>query len=416
MSMVGRVARACAAQLQDLSLEAALRRRGGAMAALLRSLPCWPKSRKILVRGEVVEEADITADQKGHFERAASVFRRTDFSAEEVVPGRWYIFACYGCPWAHRAIIARQLLGLEEAVPLVATDGWWPFSRGLPALATGGWRTSAPLPQGALVGASAELRAHAEALPFYFWRLYVATDPECTGRVTVPILWDSAKAAVANNESADILGILNSAPFKSLSKPGAVDLRPKDLEKDIDELNTRLYQFNNGVYRCGFSGTKEAFLEAREVLFQTLAFMEDRLRSRRFLLGDRLTECDVRCFTTLVRFDSAYYTAFRCNTGSIRGHHPNLWRYLRELYAMDAFRTTCQGMHFGYPLMYFIICKWEGRRLSNLLRIAEMVVFAGLFALAPDAPAWRHGLAALCCLPLRLAGRLVDPFPNAHWF
>lgn len=216
-----------------------------------------------------------------------------------------------GCPWALRAIIARQLLGLEEAVPLVATDGWWPFSRGLPALATGGWRTSAPLPQGALVGASAELRAHAEALPFYFWRLYVATGPECTGRVTVPILWDSAKAAVANNESADILGILNSAPFKSPSKPGVVDLRPKDLEKDIDELNTRLYQFNNGVYRCGFSGKKGGVLGSTGGVVSDAGLLEDRLRSRRFLFGDRLTECDVRCFTTLVRCDLAYYNAAR---------------------------------------------------------------------------------------------------------
>mmetsp|Transcript_42349 Transcript_42349/g.122496 ORF Transcript_42349/g.122496 Transcript_42349/m.122496 type:complete len:387 (+) Transcript_42349:72-1232(+) len=385
------------------------------MASILRSLPFWPKGRKILVRGEVFEEADITADQKGHFERAASVFRRKDIAAEEVVPGRWYLFACYGCPWAHRAIIARQLLGLEEAVPLVPTDGWWPFTRGLPALATGGWRTSRPLPPGALANATPELRAHAEALPFYFWRLYVATDAECTGRVTVPVLWDSAKVAVVNNESADILGILNSAPFKALGRSRPVDLRPKHLEKEIDELNERIYEFNNGVYRCGFAGTTDAFLDARVKVFKAIGFLEERLSTRRFLMGDSLTECDVRCFTTLVRFDSAYYNAFRCNLGRIRGDFPNLQRYLSNLFEVEAFRESCRGMHYGYPLMYFMICRWQGRRLSNLLRLAEVTIFAILFALAPDTPTWRHALATCLCLPLRLLDRAVDPFPNAGW-
>jgi len=140
------------------------------------------------------------------------------------------------------------------------------------------------------------------------------------------------------------------------------------------------------------------------------------LSSRSFLCGEVLTECDVRCFTTLVKFDSAYFNAFRCNIGHIRSEFPNLHRYLEQLYGLEPFRRSCQGMIFGYPLFYFCICRWKGRRLSNMLRLAEVSIFAMLFALAPDTPPWRYWLASLCCVPLRITNYFVDPLPNRKVF
>jgi len=384
------------------------------MGALLARLPFWPKGRIRLLEGQVYNEADITPDQNGAFNRLESTFRRQDLDPDAIIPGRWHLFACYGCPWAHRAILTRHLKGLEEAVPLIATEGWWPFTRGMPAITTGGWRVDRPMPDSTFSSSSpAALRASAAQFPFYLWKLYTASDPKFTGRITVPVLWDAKESKIVNNESADIVRILNSPAFSKLGSAAAPDLYPEALRSEIDEVNGRLYEgFNNGVYRCGF-GAASAFETARAQVRETMGYLEERLATRRYLCGERLTESDVRCFTTLVRFDSAYYNAFRCNLGgTVRRRYPNLQRYLRDLYTIDAFRKSCQGMLFGYPLMYFCICRWQGRRISNALRLGECALFAVMRALAPDTPGWRFWLASLLALPLRLLGRLADPWPN----
>lgn len=374
-------------------------------------LPFWPKGRKIVIKGEVVNEDDIRPDQKGDFQRAPSVFRRQELDAETVVPGRICLFACYGCPWAHRAILARHLKGLEDAVPLIATEGWWPFTKGMPAITTGGWRINKPLPDAIMNGASADLKAHAQASPFYLWRLYTSTDPLYTGRVTIPVLWDSDQGKLVCNESSDVLRIFNSPVFAAMGSPTAPNLYPKELQQEIDELNPKIYEFNNGVYKCGFAGS-EVFLQERIKLFEAMDFLEARLRTRRYLCGEALTECDVRCYTTLVRFDTAYYNAFRCNLRRVRYAYPNLQRYLCELYSLRAFHESSKGMIIGYPLMYFCICKWQGRRLSNFLRICELALFAAFHAMAPDTPRWRFFLVTLLALPIRALNKFVDPLPN----
>mmetsp|Transcript_10034 Transcript_10034/g.22151 ORF Transcript_10034/g.22151 Transcript_10034/m.22151 type:complete len:393 (+) Transcript_10034:109-1287(+) len=377
-------------------------------------LKCAPRKRRVLYDGKVIDESQTPTDPSGAYNRPASVFRQQDIPAADVVPGRWHIFACYGCPWAHRAIILRDLKGLQETVPLITTAGWWPFTRGLPAICTSGWRVEAPMPSSAFKNASPELKAEAKKLPFELWRLYVESDEHCTGRVTVPVLWDAEKAQVVNNESSEVIRMLNST-FSKLGAADAPDLYPEELREEIDMVNHRIYgSFNNGVYRCGFAASEEAYETAAKEVSEALRWMEDRLKTRRYLCGEHLTESDVRCYTTLIRFDGAYRNAFRCNkSGSVRRNFPQLQRYLRSLYSMQGFKESTDGMLFGYPLMYFAICRWPGRRMSNLLRLLECAIFGLFGGLAPTCPDWRYDLLSWLCTPLRLLNRLYfDPLPD----
>ena len=386
--------------------------------ALKQRLPFYPKSRKVLVEGRIMEEGDIPRAKNGEFIRANSALpRTTKLPAMEVRPGRFTLFVCYGCPWAHRAALVHELMGFGLAVSLVHTEGWLPWTRGLPALATGGWRVAGEelaLARTALRNAPAAVQAEAAGPdPLYVWQLYTATDPVYSGRVTVPVLWDGDEVKIVNNESSEVLRLLNQE-MRALATPDAPDLYPAELAAEIDATNERLQTgFNNGVYRVGFAGSPTAYAEAKKALFETMDWMEERVATRAFLNGDRLTESDVRAFTTLMRFDSAYHMMFRATDRRLRTGYPHLFRYLRRLYARPPFRASCRGMLLGYPLMYSIICRWEGRRIANVLRLCEVGVFAVLRTLAPDAPDWRYRLASLCCLPLRALGRLVDPCPSS---
>jgi putative glutathione S-transferase len=177
----------------------------------------------------------------------------------------------------------------------------------------------------------------------YLYQVYTAAEPAYTGRVTVPVLWDKATGAIVNNESAEIIRMMNSAFDAIGAKPG--DYCPQDLQAEIDSLNGRIYDnVNNGVYKAGFATTQQAYEEAVHPLFETLDFLDERLSSRRYLCGDRLTEADIRLFTTLLRFDPVYVGHFKCNLRRI-ADYPHLSGYLRDIYQTGNIAETVNMAH-----------------------------------------------------------------------
>lgn len=265
------------------------------------------------------------SDGRGAFIRQQSRFRdwisadgSTEFPAE---PGRYHLYISLACPWASRALIVRQLKGLEDVIGLTVVD---------PLRDERGWRFTAEEPDP--VNGFAFL---AEA--------YAASDPAFDGRVTVPVLWDTRTGRIVNNESADIVRMLNTA-FDAWGD-SAVDLYPEPLREEIDALNERIYEtVNNGVYRAGFAGSQEAYEEAFDALFETLDVLDGRLAERRWLTGAQITEADWRLFVTLVRFDAVYVGHFKCNLRRI-ADYPNLSGYLRDLYQQPGIAATVDFDH-----------------------------------------------------------------------
>lgn len=275
-----------------------------------------------------------TSSTGGRFVRKDSIYRhwvtpdggagpsgRAGFAAE---PGRYHLYVSLACPWAHRTLIMRALKSLEEMVSvsvvnwLMREDGW--------TFADGPGVVADPV-NGAL----------------FLREIYTADDPNYTGSVTVPILWDKLTGKVVNNESSEILRMLGSAFDQVGASPG--DYYPEPLQPEIDALNRRIYDtVNNGVYRAGFATSQEAYAEAFESLFETLDWLEERLSSRRFLLGEPLTEADIRLFPTLIRFDPVYFSHFKCNLRRIVDY-PNLWRYTREIYQLPGVAKTVNIQH-----------------------------------------------------------------------
>ena len=260
----------------------------------------------------------------GAFRRQVSAFRdwvTTDGSSDfPAASGRYHLYVSSACPWAHRAIIARKLKGLEGVISMTIVD---------PIRDEKGWAfTDAPDP---IEGFR------------YLEQAYLQTDPTFEGRVTVPVLWDKLSRRVVNNESSEILRMLNSA-FDAFTT-SKIDLYPEPLRDEIDTLNDLIYgAVNNGVYRAGFATTPEAYQAAVTPLFEALEELELRLEHRRFLLGPEPTEADWRLFTTLVRFDSVYFGHFKCNLKSIESM-PNLWGYLRDLYQQPGVAETVDMDH-----------------------------------------------------------------------
>jgi len=256
---------------------------------------------------------------RGEFVRQASIFRswvRADPSAEfPAETGRYHLYVSLACPWAHRTIILRSLKKLEEVISMTVVD---------PLRDQRGWAfTDQPDP----------VRGFR-----FLGEAYAASDPEFDSRVTVPVLWDKRSGRIVNNESSEIIRMLNGE-FDEWGEAG-VDFYPETLRSEIDSINERVYTtVNNGVYRCGFAATQEAYDEAFEALFETLDQLEVLLASRRYLAGDRRTEADWRLFTTLIRFDPVYVGHFKCNLRRIVDY-PNLWAYTRELYQHEGVRRT----------------------------------------------------------------------------
>ncbi|MBS0643584.1 MAG: glutathione S-transferase family protein [Acetobacteraceae bacterium] len=286
-----------------------------------------------LVNG-VWQTQEAAVAQDGRFQRQASAFRNwitpdgrpgpsgTDgFSARA---GRYHLYVSLACPWAHRTLIMRALKGLEEMVPVSVThwlmgEQGWTFEPG----------------DGVVPDPLYSSRAVHE--------IYTRADPGYSGRASVPVLWDQHTQTIVNNESSEIIRMLNSAFDGVGAKPG--DYYPTALREEIDTINLRVYEtLNNGVYRCGFATTQAAYEEAVTPLFETLDWLEDRLAATRFLCGDALTEADIRLFTTLIRFDAVYHGHFKCNLRRIVDYR-NLWAYTRDIYQWPGIAPTVDFLH-----------------------------------------------------------------------
>ena len=289
----------------------------------------------MLIEGQWVEKWQPVqaSDDEGRFLRQDSGFRHRigADSPEGFAPeaGRYVLYVAYICPWACRTLIALRLKGLEHAIDVRVVD---------PRLTDQGWAFSGELGTD-LDDLNGARHMHA---------LYTRADPTYTGRATVPVLWDRSRATIVNNESADILQILNG-DFGALAHSD-IDLRPAALVDAIETTNTRLYaDFNNGVYQAGFATTQAAYDEAVRRVFDCLAWMDARLERAEWLVGEQLTETDLRAFVTLVRFDLAYYGLFKCNLRPL-SDYPNVMTYLRRLLAMPAFAGSVRADHIkaGY--------------------------------------------------------------------
>lgn len=269
-----------------------------------------------------------TASTGGRFVRESSAFdgRVCDDSSAEfpAQPGRYRLYVSLACPWAHRALIVRRLKRLDDLIDVIVVH---------PYMGSHGWAF------GQYPGADAEPQYGYD----YLHQLYVRAVADYTGRVTVPVLWDREKETIVNNESSHIIRILNNA-FDRWGN-GALDFYPPSLRAEIDLINAFIYErVNNGVYRAGFATTQAAYEEAVVALFAVLDELEQRLSTQRYLVGERLTEADIRLFTTLVRFDSVYVGHFKCNIRRLVDY-PNLWAYARELYQLPGIAETTNFDH-----------------------------------------------------------------------
>ena len=280
---------------------------------------------------------------EGEFVRAVSGFRnwvtpdgeagpsgQAGFAAEA---GRYHLYVSYACPWAHRTLIYRELKGLQAVIsvsvvhPLMPEESW-------------------------VFGDYPEATEDHLYQAKFMYEIYRKADPNFNGLVTVPVLWDKQRETIVNNESSDIIRMLNSA-FDAYGNAD-VDFYPQALREEIDAINEPIYNnINNGVYRAGFARNQQAYNLAYTQLFDTMDGLETRFADQRYLVGDRITEADWRLFTTLVRFDAVYYGHFKTNRKRLVDY-PNLWAYTRDLYQvpgvagtvnMDHIKTHYYGSH-----------------------------------------------------------------------
>jgi putative glutathione S-transferase len=230
--------------------------------------------------------------------------------------GRYHLYVCYACPWAHRSIIVRRLLGLEEVIGMTSVD---------PIRDERGWRfTLEPDP----------VRGFD-----FLSEAYLASDPSFDGRYTVPALWDTETGRLVSNDYPAFTTMMETE-FAAFHRPEAPDLYPQPLREEMDALAATIYtDVNNGVYKAGFATSQEAYDDAVRALFARLDELEERLQSRRYLMGDSLTDVDVRLYTTLARFDLVYVGHFKCNIRCLR-EYPALWAYARDLWQTPGFGDT----------------------------------------------------------------------------
>lgn len=257
-------------------------------------------------------------NQSGEYIRPSSQFRNLIGTAEgnpyQPATGRYHLYVGLSCPWAHRTMIVRALKGLEKVISLSVVS---------PSAVSGGWVFNQP-----------EEGCHTLA------ELYELSEPGYSGRCTVPVLWDKQTKTIVNNESAEIIVMLNSE-FNEFAVNSTLNLYPEELKQKIDWWNEKIYtNVNNGVYRCGFAQSQEAYNQACNELFATLDEIDAVLEKNRYLCGSNITLADVRLFTTLLRFDIAYYGLFKCNRRRIRDYQ-NLGGYLRDLYQLKEVAGTC---------------------------------------------------------------------------
>ncbi|MEW2912547.1 glutathione S-transferase family protein [Leisingera sp. JC11] len=289
----------------------------------------------LLIGGNWHDQWYDTESTGGAFKRSESQFRnwitadgsagpsgKGGFKAES---GRYHLYVSLACPWAHRTLIFRQLKGLEAHISVSVVH---------PDMLGEGWTFETD--EHGATGDSLFGSSHMH-------QVYTRADAEYTGRVTVPVLWDKAQNTIVSNESAEIIRMFNSA-FDGITG-NSDDYWPEELREPIEAVNARIYStINNGVYKCGFATSQEAYDAAVEPLFESLDWLEDLLSQHRYLLGERITEADWRLFTTLLRFDPVYHTHFKCNRKRLMDY-PNLWAYTRELYQWPGVAGTVGMQH-----------------------------------------------------------------------
>ena len=289
----------------------------------------------LLVDGVWQDKWYDTASSGGRFQRTTTAWRNwvtpdgapgpTGTGGFAAASGRYHLYVCLACPWAHRTLIFRALKGLTPHIDVSAVH---------PDMLTEGWEFRTDFP-----GATGD---RLFGLP-YLRDIYLKADPHASGRVTVPVLWDKKTGTIVSNESAEIIRMFNSA-FNGLTG-NTDDYWPEDLRPQIEAMNARIYDtVNNGVYKAGFATTQEAYDEGVIPLFESLNWLENLLGQNRYLTGDRLTEADWRLFTTMVRFDPVYHTHFKCNRKWLR-EFPNLWGWTRELYQIPGVAETVDFNH-----------------------------------------------------------------------
>ena len=288
----------------------------------------------LLQDGRWVDSWYDTKSTQGRFVRSTAQFRNWitsdgspgpsgigGFKAEE---GRYHLYVSLACPWAHRTLIFRSLKGLEKMISHSVVH-WY--------MAENGWTfqtTDGVLP---------DTVNNAD----FLHQVYTSAKPDYSGRVTVPVLWDKENSTIVSNESSEIIRMLNNA-FNGIGAD-LEDFYPRELQQEIDEINTRVYEtLNNGVYKSGFATTQQAYEEAIGPLFATLDWLDERLSNHRFLMGDQITEADWRLFTTLVRFDPVYVGHFKCNLRRI-ADFTNLSGYVRDLYQQPGIADTVNMEH-----------------------------------------------------------------------
>jgi glutathionyl-hydroquinone reductase len=288
----------------------------------------------LLVNGEWQDEWYGTKATNGKFKRSHSQFRnwitkdgrpgKSGSSGFKAEANRYHLYVSLACPWAHRTMIFRSLKKLEDIISVSVVDY---------LMGSEGWTFDGT------TGSTGDELYHAKRL----YEIYAKADPDYSGRVTVPILWDKKQETIVSNESSEIIRMLNTS-FNEFGG-ASINFYPSNFQKEIDEINAFIYStINNGVYLAGFATTQVAYEEAVNQLFDALDILEERLSHQRYLLGDVLTEADWRLFTTLIRFDSVYVGHFKCNLRRIVDY-TNLWNYLCDLYQIPGIEDTVNMEH-----------------------------------------------------------------------
>jgi putative glutathione S-transferase len=288
-----------------------------------------------LIDGVWVKGSVSTNDQKGSFKRASSVFRNkisSNHSTYLPETNRYHLYVSYACPWAHRTLIFRKLKNLESHISVDYVH---------PDMLEMGWSFEKNFP-----GTSGDSLHNKR----YVHEIYQLSDKDISTKATVPILWDKKTRTIVNNESAEIIRIMNDA-FNDITK-NKDDYYPEKFRDQIDSINDTIYEnINNGVYRSGFSKTQNSYEEAVKNLFTSLDMVNDILEGRNYLVGDILTEADIRLVPTLIRFDCVYYFHFKCNLKKI-SEYKNISRYLRNLFEEDAIKSTTNFEHIKRHYFY----------------------------------------------------------------
>lgn len=286
----------------------------------------------LMIQGEWKTER-TDHDQSGKFKESPTTFRdrvtADGSSGFKAAAGRYHLYVSLGCPWAHRTLIMRELKGLQDAISVSIAD---------PILDDQGW---------SFLEAPSTTRDSVNHVQ-YLHEVYRKANPKFTGRVTVPVLWDRQTQTIVNNESREIMRMLD-VEFAEFGTQN-INLYPYDLQQTIDQTINAIYiPINAGVYRAGFAISQAAYEEAVTELFKGLDQWEIVLSKQRYLCGNQLTEADICMFTTLYRFDSVYYGHFKCNLRRMIDY-PNLWNYVKDLYQHPGFKATCSLDHIkcGY--------------------------------------------------------------------